>query len=229
MMLALIFDPHPESAEEIARVVNAIGLETKSLKSLAEFITSLQGEIPRLIISEAIISGYDDFIILEYIKNDQKLQHIPVIIATNLATRENIIKARQLGANGFITKPFDKTNLIKQIKLALDIRDLTSTKKRSPTKDRKQGAQRKLALKTINDERLKSQITQKIEEIPSLPAIVYKIMELVNSEKSSAPDFEKVVCSDQALAARMLRMANSSFYSLSRKVSTISDACLSRT
>ncbi len=223
-MLALIFDPHPESAEEIARVANAIGLETKSLKSLAELITLLQGELPRLIISEAIISGYDDFIILEHIKNDKKLQNIPVIITTNQATRENIIKARQLGANGFITKPFDKANLIKQIKLALDIRDLAPAEKHSTTGDRGQGTRQKLSLKTINDERLKSQIMQKIEEVPSLPAIVYKVMELVNSDKSSAPDFEKVVASDQALAARMLRMANSSFYSLSRKVSTISDA-----
>ncbi len=223
-MLAFIFDPHPESAEEIARVVNSIGLETKKLKSLAELITTLQGELPRLIISEAIISGYDDFIVLEHIKNDNKLQKIPVIITTSQATRENIIKARQLGANGFITKPFDKAGLIKQIKLALDIRDLAPTGKPTTKIDRSQGTQHKLSLKTINNERLKSQIMQKIEEIPSLPAIVYKVMELVNSDKSSAADFEKVVARDQALAARMLRMANSSFYSLSRKVSTISDA-----
>ena len=223
-MLALIFDPHPESAEDIARVVNSIGLETKKLKTLAEFITSLQNELPRLIICEAIISGYDDFIILEHIKNDKKLHDIPVLIATSKATRENIIKARQLGANGFITKPFDKANLVKQIKLALNIRDLAQTEKRPDAIDRNQGSQRKLSLKTIDSERLKSQIMQKIEEVPSLPAIVYKVMELVNSEKSSAPDFEKVVARDQALAARMLRMANSSFYSLSRKVSTVSDA-----
>ncbi len=223
-MLVFIFDPHPESAEEIARMVNSMGLETKKLKSLAELITSLQAEMPRLIISEAIISGYDDFVILEHIKNDKKLQQIPIIISTNQATREVIIKARELGANGFITKPFDKASLIKQIKLALNIRDLTSTSKLPKKIDRSHGTRRKLSLKTINDERLKSRIMQKIEEVPSLPAIVYKVMELVNSEKSSASDFEKVVAHDQALAARMLRMANSSFYSLSRKVSTISDA-----
>ncbi|MBN2809403.1 MAG: HDOD domain-containing protein [Deltaproteobacteria bacterium] len=224
MMLAFIFDPHPESAEEIARVVNSIGLETKKLKTLAEFISALQSTPPRLIICEAIISGYDDFILLEYIKKDKNLHNIPVLITTNLATRENIIKARQLGANGFITKPFDKANLIKHIKLALDIRDLAQTETCPTNVNRNQGTQRKLSLKTIDEERLKSQIMQKIEEIPSLPAIVYKVMELVNSDKSSAPDFEKVVARDQALAARMLRMANSSFYSLSRKVSTISDA-----
>ena len=225
-MLAFIFDPHPESAEEISEVVTSIGLETRKLKSLAEFTTSLLRELPRLIVCEAVISGYDDFIILEHIKNDKKLNKIPVIIATSHATRDIIIKARKLGANGFINKPFDKNNLVKQIKQALNIHDINAPgEKNIPAGgDRAPGNKRKLALKVINEERLKSQIMQKIEEIPSLPAIVYKVMELVNSEKSSAPDFEKIVIQDQALAARMLRMANSAFYSLSRKVSTISDA-----
>ncbi len=224
-MLAFIFDPHPESAEEISKVITSIGIEARKLKSLAELTTALLKEIPRLIICEAVIDGYDDFIILEHIKSDPRLKKIPVIIATNQATREIIIKARKLGANGFINKPFDKVNLIKQIKQALNIHDLTPTRKQQPAAPvRATGSKNKLGLKVIDAERRKSQIMQKIEEIPSLPAIVYKVMELVNSEKSNAADFEKVVVQDQALAARMLRMANSAFYSLSRKVSTINDA-----
>ena len=225
MMLAFIFDPHSESAEEISKIITSIGIEARKLKSLAELSTSLLQEVPRLIICEAVIDGYDDFIILKHIKGDPRLKKIPVIIATSQATREIIIKARKLGANGFINKPFDKAGLVKQIKQALNIHDLTPTRKSSPTTTaRTTGNKKKLGLKVIDEERRKSQIMQKIEEIPSLPAIVYKVMELVNSEKSNAADFEKIVTQDQALAARMLRMANSAFYSLSRKVSTISDA-----
>ncbi|HDS16597.1 MAG TPA: response regulator [Proteobacteria bacterium] len=223
-MLAFIFDPNLESAEEIARVISQTGLKTRIIKSLAEFISSLQAEIPKLIICEAIVRGYDDFILLEHIKKDRQLHQIPVIITTSQATRENILRARKLGADGFITKPFDKANLIKQIKLALNIRDLNNTEFTSVQIGKKLGTQHKLSLKTINDERLKSQLMQKIEEIPSLPAIVYKIIALVNSDKSNASDFEAILARDQALTARMLRMANSSFYSLSRKVSSISEA-----
>ncbi len=224
-MLAFIFDPHPESAEEISKVITSIGIEARKLKSLAELTMALLKETPRLIICEAVIDGYDDFIILEHIKSDPRLKKIPVIIATDQATREIIIRARKLGANGFINKPFDKPSLIKQVKQALNIHDLNPTRKTPPaTAARTAGSKNKLGLKVIDAERRKSQIMQKIEEIPSLPAIVYKVMELVNSEKSNAADFEKVVVQDQALAARMLRMANSAFYSLSRKVSTINDA-----
>ncbi len=224
-MPTFIFDPQPDSAQEIVRVVKAVGLEARPLSSLAEFITALIRETPRLIISEAFIKGYDDFVILNHVKSDSRLQHIPVIIVTSQVTRKNIIQARKLGASGFIGKPFDKTTLVKQIKLALNIRDLKPGSETRPENrlqvSPKQG---KLSIKAINQERLKSQIMQKIEEVPSLPTIIYKVMELVNSDKSSAPDFEKVIAQDQALTARMLRMANSAYYSLSRKISTISEA-----
>ncbi|NPA25117.1 MAG: response regulator [Deltaproteobacteria bacterium] len=225
-MLAYIFDPQSESATEIAKVVKAIGLETKIIHSLAELITSLMQAPPRLIISEAFIQGYDDFIVLEHIKSDPGLQRIPVIIATSHVSRENIIRARKLGASGFIGKPFDKSALVKQIKVALNIHDLKDDRSRKPqpASQVKSAGQKKLSLSAINNERLKSQIMQKIEEVPSLPTIVYKVMELVNSEKSDATDFEKIIAQDQALTARMLRMANSAYYSLSRKISTISEA-----
>ena len=116
-MQVLIFDPSPESAEEISRILTAIGLESKRIRTLAEFISVLQQGPPRLIICEALISGYDDFVILEHVKNDRKLQPIPVIICCARPTREIIIKARRLGAAGFVPKPFEGPNLIKQVKL----------------------------------------------------------------------------------------------------------------
>lgn len=223
-MQVFIFDPNQEAAREISGTVASVGLTSRQITTLAEFISALQQGLPRLIICEARMDGYEDFVILEHVKKNRRLNQIPVIICTAQATRENIIRARQLGASGFVPKPFENASLIKQVKLALNIHDLDSSP--APVEDpaRKLGTQQKLSLKAINDERLKSRIMQKIEEIPSLPAIVYKIMDLVNSDKSNASDFEKVVAQDQALTARMLRMANSSFFSLSRKVSTISDA-----
>jgi HD-like signal output (HDOD) protein len=206
-------------------VVKSLGLEARQLRSLAEFTTALLKETPRLIISEAFVRGYDDFIILKHIKSDPRLQHIPVIIVTSQISRENIIQARKLGASGFVGKPFDKSALVKQIKLALNIRDFKPTGATPPeARPQASGSKGKLSIKSVNEERLKSQIMQKIEEVPSLPTIVYKVMELVNSDKSNAPDFEKVIAQDQALTARMLRMANSAYYSLSRKISTISEA-----
>ena len=227
-MSVFVIDHNSESSRYISQIISSLGLTPKPIQSLASLVTTLQQEIPKLIISEALLPGYDDFIVLQYI-NDQKqkeLHDIPVIITTSRSKREDIIKARQLGAKGFLIKPFDKKSLIQQIKLALKIKDLTPAK--VEVRGRHAGSahrrQQKISLNNINTERLKSQILQKIESIPSLPAIVYKVMQLINDENSNAADFEKLIVKDQALTARMLRMVNSSFFSLSRKVNSISDA-----
>jgi len=228
-MSVFVIDHNAESSEYISQIISTLGLTPKPIKSLASLVTTLQLETPRLIIAEALLPGYDDFIILQYI-NDQsqkELKNIPVIVTTSRSKREDILKARQLGAKGFLIKPFDKKSLIQQIKLALKIKDLIPTKaatKGGHTGSTRRRQQQKISLNSINTERLKSQILQKIESIPSLPAIVYKVMQLINDKDSNAADFEDLIVKDQALTARMLRMVNSSFFSLSRKVNSISDA-----
>ncbi len=225
-MTVFVIDHNKESTEYISQIISSLGLVPKPIRSLAALVTTLQLETPRLIIAEALLPGYDDFIVLQYISDQKELKDIPVIITTSRSKREDILKARQLGAKGFLIKPFDKKALIQQIKLALKIKDLTPAGT-SPPSGRTAGTRRqqqKISLNSINNERLKSQILQKIESIPSLPAIVYKVMQLINDENSNASDFEELIVKDQALTARMLRMVNSSFFSLSRKVNSISDA-----
>ena len=226
-MTVFVIDHNTESTEYISQIISSLGLTPKPIKSLAALVTTLQRETPKLIIAEAQLPDYDDFIVLQYIDDQKGLKDIPVIVTTSRSKREDILKARQLGAKGFLIKPFDKKALIQQIKLALKIKDLTpagASPQGSRTAGRRRQQQQKISLNSINKERLKSQILQKIESIPSLPAIVYKVMQLINDENSNAADFEELIVKDQALTARMLRMVNSSFFSLSRKVNSISDA-----
>ncbi|MBN2232915.1 MAG: response regulator [Deltaproteobacteria bacterium] len=226
-MQVLVFEPHRESAEHICTIVGKVGLACRTVKTLAEFVAALQGDKPRLVIAEAVIPGYDDFAALRYIAEDSRLQSVPVIVIAGRTNRDNVVTARRLGARGFIVKPFDKKALVQQLKLALNIRDLnpgSSGDVRGPVTGGARHRPRKISLTAINSERAKNQILQKIETIPSLPSIVYKVMELINRETSNAADFENLIIKDQALTARMLKMVNSSFYSLTRKVNSISDA-----
>ena len=108
-MSVFVIDHNTESTEYISQIVSSLGLTPKSIKSLASLVTSLQQETPRLIIAEALLPGYDDFIVLQYIHDqDQKeLKDIPVVVTTSRSKREDILKARQLGAKGFLIKPSD--------------------------------------------------------------------------------------------------------------------------
>ncbi|MGZ8461034.1 MAG: sensor domain-containing diguanylate cyclase [Candidatus Deferrimicrobiaceae bacterium] len=61
-------------------------------------------------------------------------------------------------------------------------------------------------------------------KLPSPPVVAVRLLEAIRKETPSFRDFAAIIGSDPALAAKILKVANSSFYSLSQKVSSIERA-----
>lgn len=68
------------------------------------------------------------------------------------------------------------------------------------------------------------QVLERIEKLPSLSAVVSEFLRLCRQEFVTARDFEKVIAKDQALVARLLRVANSGMYGKSRSIRSIAEA-----
>ncbi|MFH1075499.1 MAG: HDOD domain-containing protein [Pseudomonadota bacterium] len=81
-----------------------------------------------------------------------------------------------------------------------------------------------LAKKLPTGEVLKKKILQRIKDLPAMPQTVMKARQLMASEKSSIKELAAVLETDQAIAVRVLKMANSSYYGMSGKVSSIQHA-----
>lgn len=60
--------------------------------------------------------------------------------------------------------------------------------------------------------------------LPSPPAIVVQILNTIQDEESSLEDLERVIAADPALTGKLLRIANSAFYSLPYEVSNVTRA-----
>jgi diguanylate cyclase (GGDEF)-like protein len=73
----------------------------------------------------------DGFKFLSMLKARADLQNIPVIILTGLNDRERKIKGLQLGANDYITKPFDNEEMVARVKVHLKLKKLQDELKRS--------------------------------------------------------------------------------------------------
>ncbi|HJW57661.1 MAG TPA: HDOD domain-containing protein [Burkholderiaceae bacterium] len=69
-----------------------------------------------------------------------------------------------------------------------------------------------------------SEIIGKIRDLPSLPVVVMELLGSVDKENMDIKTLADKVSRDQALTAKTLRLANSSFYGMPRKVTTISQA-----
>jgi putative nucleotidyltransferase with HDIG domain len=61
-------------------------------------------------------------------------------------------------------------------------------------------------------------------DLPTIPVVATKVMQLIESERATAEELAKIVASDPAVAARVLKISNSSFYGCQRQVETLSRA-----
>ncbi|MEG8945579.1 HDOD domain-containing protein [Rosettibacter firmus] len=69
-------------------------------------------------------------------------------------------------------------------------------------------------------EKIRKQLSG-IGNLPAIPHIVAEVTQLLDDEKTSASDLCKVISKDQALATKILAVANSPLYGLPRRVATI--------
>ncbi len=73
-------------------------------------------------------------------------------------------------------------------------------------------------------DRVKARIMTVMRNLPPLPEVTRRLMAVMRDEDASAKDVAKVLSSDQALAGKVLKLANSSFYGVPNEVTTISRA-----
>lgn len=63
-------------------------------------------------------------------------------------------------------------------------------------------------------------------DLPTIPVVATKVMQLIQSEGVSADELARVVSADPAVAARVLKISNSSFYGCQRQIQTLSHAIM---
>jgi putative nucleotidyltransferase with HDIG domain len=71
-----------------------------------------------------------------------------------------------------------------------------------------------------------NRVIDEVDELPSLPQVVVRVMELTDDPESTAFDIQEVLNQDQSMTAQVLRLANSVYYGYSRRIATVSDAII---
>lgn len=70
------------------------------------------------------------------------------------------------------------------------------------------------------------QIIMTAGDLPTIPVVATKVLQLMDDENSTAEDLARVVESDPAVAARVLKISNSSFYGAQRQIQTLPHAIM---
>ena len=122
--------------KQIILIVDDEEINIRLLKAMLhsqgyQFCESLSGEgafkqikiqSPDLVLLDAMMPGIDGFEVCWELKQNAKTRAIPVMMVTALSEKEDRIKAMEAGADDFISKPVDRTELLIRTKSLLRIK-----------------------------------------------------------------------------------------------------------
>lgn len=63
-------------------------------------------------------------------------------------------------------------------------------------------------------------------DLPTIPVVATRVIQLIENEGTTAEELEKVISSDPAVTARVLKISNSSFYGAQRQIQTLPHAIM---
>jgi CheY-like chemotaxis protein len=111
----LVIDDEPAIRKLIKVILEGEGYRILGLDASRKAPASVQEGKPDLIILDLMMPEVDGYEILEMLKKDPETRDIPVIVLTVRSLPEDREKARSLGADMYITKPFEPSDLIKAV------------------------------------------------------------------------------------------------------------------
>jgi two-component system CheB/CheR fusion protein len=110
----LAVDDMPSNLIAIKNVLEPM-FDVRLVKEGEHALALLKREKVSLMLLDIEMPGYNGFELLQLIRQDQALAHIPAIFVTTHATRSFIRRAAEANVAGYIIKPFKPSVLLQQV------------------------------------------------------------------------------------------------------------------
>ncbi len=119
----LIVDDEPVNIKVVRKHLQLAGYHNfVTTAESPRAMETVAAEMPDVVLLDVMMPQVNGLQILEWIREDPRLQHIPVIILTASSDSETKLKALTLGATDFLAKPVDPNELLPRLRNVLTVK-----------------------------------------------------------------------------------------------------------
>lgn len=119
MKKILLIEDNPEMRENIAEMLELANYEVQVAENGKEGVRLAQELLPDLIICDIMMPELDGYGVLYMLAKNPKTSAIPFIFLTAKAEKSDYRKGMNLGADDYLTKPFEEMELLEAIEIRL--------------------------------------------------------------------------------------------------------------
>ena len=252
MTRVMIVDPSPQSRGSLAEAMKQVGWEVVVAGGGAEAIASAKAARPDIVLIDHDLKDMDSMAVLCAILVELGAGNVRIAMMSRMAQKDRVVKAIQAGACDYLVRAVgEETRIIKRLKAhakrdawpgcagrehagAITAQstetptDLVTPAGSPPSGDIPPAKAREV-LKSLKPLIGKTTLLERIDKATELRALsptVKQIVAMTVNSSVSTEELAKVIKRDQAIAIKILRVANSALYAHGDRVDTIHKAIL---
>jgi two-component system, OmpR family, alkaline phosphatase synthesis response regulator PhoP len=118
----LIADDNPQILELLEAYLEPLGVQVLLAADGQETLLAVEQHQPDLLLLDIMMPKRSGYEVCRLLKDDRRYRDIPIIIVTALNEVGDLERARECGAEDFISKPVNKLQLLERVRNLLTLR-----------------------------------------------------------------------------------------------------------
>jgi DNA-binding response OmpR family regulator len=119
MKSVLVIDDNADIRDNTAEILEMAGYKTFTAENGKRGVEIAQREKPDVIVCDIMMPELDGYGVLHLLRKNAETEHIPFVFLTAKTERSDFRKGMEMGADDYITKPFEEIELLNAIEVRL--------------------------------------------------------------------------------------------------------------
>jgi len=119
----LVVDDEERNLKLLSAILNNYGYVIETAKNGLEALDKTKAFTPDLVLLDIMMPEMDGYEVCRRLKEAPQTAHIPVVMVTALDDKESRIRGLECGANDFLAKPIDSTELMVRVRNLLKVKE----------------------------------------------------------------------------------------------------------